>query len=163
MVPASTAVIVKAPAATYRLSYLANVPVGVGDNQLRGVSRTQFIQAENNHAYYLFGVKNEQVGLYKAWLEYNADGSITTGNQGTNHGGHFRVSANKVYLPLATSITGAPLSFRFDEVQTDIAHPTVTDEVQTIYDLQGRRIHRVRQSGLYIVNGQKVYLTAPSK
>lgn len=163
VVPASTAVIVKAPAATYRLSYLANVPVGVGDNQLRGVSRTQFIQAENNHAYYLFGVKNEQVGLYKAWLEYNADGSITTGNQGTDHGGHFRVLANKVYLPLATSITGAPLSFRFDEVQTDIAHPTVTDEVQTIYDLQGRRIHRVRQSGLYIVNGQKVYLTAPSK
>ena len=32
-------------------------------------------------------------------------------------------------------------------------------EVKTIYDLQGRKLVKVKVPGLYIVNGKKVYIT----
>ena len=159
LVPAATPVIVKAAADTYRLNYVANNAAEAINhpNLLCGASFNQYLEGKPSTSYYLFGAKNNKVGLYKAWLEYNADGTITEGNKGTNNGKHFKVSANKIYLPL-TSTSSAPLSFSFDETQTGIEEQMTENNAKVIYDLQGRRVNKVKHDGLYIVNGQKVFL-----
>lgn len=159
LVPAATPVIVKAAADTYRLNYVANNAAEAINhpNLLYGASFNQYLEGKPSTSYYLFGAKNDKVGLYKAWLEYNADGTITEGNKGTNNGKHFKVSANKIYLPL-TSTSSAPLSFSFDETQTGIEEQMTENNAKVIYDLQGRRVNKVKHDGLYIVNGQKVFL-----
>lgn len=159
LVPAATPVIVKAAADTYRLNYVANNAAEAINhpNLLYGASFNQYLEGKPSTSYYLFGAKNNKVGLYKAWLEYNADGTITEGNKGTNNGKHFKVSANKIYLPL-TSTSSAPLSFSFDETQTGIEEQMTENNAKVIYDLQGRRVNKVKHDGLYIVNGQKVFL-----
>ena len=157
--PAATPVIVKAAADTYRLNYVANNAAEAINhpNLLCGASFNQYLEGKPSTSYYLFGAKNNKVGLYKAWLEYNADGTITNGNKGTDNGKHFKVSANKIYLPL-TSSSSAPLSFSFDETQTGIEEQMTENNAKVIYDLQGRRVNKVKHDGLYIVNGQKVFL-----
>ena len=159
LVPAATPVIVKAAADTYRLNYVANNAAEAINhpNLLCGASFNQYLEGKPSTSYYLFGAKNNKVGLYKAWLEYNADGTITNGNKGTDNGKHFKVSANKIYLPL-TSSSSAPLSFSFDETQTGIEEQMTENNAKVIYDLQGRRVNKVKHDGLYIVNGQKVFL-----
>lgn len=159
LVPAATPVIVKAAADTYRLNYVANNAAEAINhpNLLYGASFNQYLEGKPSTSYYLFGAKNDKVGLYKAWLEYNADGTITNGNKGTDNGKHFKVSANKIYLPL-TSSSSAPLSFSFDETQTGIEEQMTENNAKVIYDLQGRRVNKVKHDGLYIVNGQKVFL-----
>lgn len=159
LVPAATPVIVKAAADTYRLNYVANNAAEAINhpNLLYGASFNQYLEGKPSTSYYLFGAKNDKVGLYKAWLEYNADGTITNDNKGTDNGKHFKVSANKIYLPL-TSSSSAPLSFRFDETQTGIEEQMTENNAKVIYDLQGRRVNKVKHDGLYIVNGQKVFL-----
>lgn len=159
LVPAATPVIVKAAADTYRLNYVANNAAEAikHPNLLYGASFNQYLEGKPSTSYYLFGAKNNKVGLYKAWLEYNADGTITNGNKGTDNGKHFKVSANKIYLPL-TSSSSAPLSFSFDETQTGIEEQMTENNAKVIYDLQGRRVNKVKHDGLYIVNGQKVFL-----
>lgn len=159
LVPAATPVIVKAAADTYRLNYVANNAAEAikHPNLLYGASFNQYLEGKPSTSYYLFGAKNDKVGLYKAWLEYNADGTITNDNKGTDNGKHFKVSANKIYLPL-TSSSSAPLSFSFDETQTGIEEQMTENNAKVIYDLQGRRVNKVKHDGLYIVNGQKVFL-----
>lgn len=159
LVPAATPVIVKAAADTYRPNYVANNAAEAINhpNLLYGASFNQYLEGKPSTSYYLFGAKNDKVGLYKAWLEYNADGTITNGNKGTDNGKHFKVSANKIYLPL-TSSSSAPLSFSFDETQTGIEEQMTENNAKVIYDLQGRRVNKVKHDGLYIVNGQKVFL-----
>lgn len=159
LVPAATPVIVKAAADTYRLNYVANNAAEAINhpNLLYGASFNQYLEGKPSTSYYLFGAKNNKVGLYKAWLEYNADGTITNGNKCTDNGKHFKVSANKIYLPL-TSSSSAPLSFSFDETQTGIEEQMTENNDKVIYDLQGRRVNKVKHDGLYIVNGQKVFL-----
>lgn len=159
LVPATTPVIVKAAANTYRLSYVADHAAEAINhpNLLCGASFNQYLEGKPSTSYYLFGAKNNKVGLYKAWLEYNADGTITENNKGTDNGKHFKVSANKIYLPL-TSSSSAPLSFSFDETQTGIEEQMTENNAKVIYDLQGRRVNKVKHNGLYIVNGQKVFL-----
>lgn len=155
IVPANTGLIVKADVAgDYAFRYADETPAAVV-SLFSGSTYTQYKQGEANHSYYLFGVKNGQVGLYKAWLEYNADGSKKQ-TAGTDAGGYFKVSANKIYLDNANATEASRLSFIFDDV-TGIENAAAVAG-QVIYNLQGRRIYEVQQSGLYIVNGQKVFI-----
>lgn len=166
VIPAQTAVIVKAEPGTYRMAFTESVAPETSIEKapiLSGSSVTEYKKADVHTSYYLFGVKNETVGLYKAWLEYNADGSITDGNKGTDQGGHFKISANKVYLTLPDNGQAAALTFRFDTPTTDIEASLTEESNATIYDLQGRRLEKVRQAGLYIVNGRKVWLNPNGK
>lgn len=158
LVPASTAVIVKAPAGRYRLAYAESATPAESANLLCGSSFTRYMEGEASTSYYLFGVKTNNVGLYKAWLEYSDNGTIADGNKGTDKGGHFKVSANKVYLPLSGSTQPTSLTFNFDGIHTGINGQQINDGPTIIYDLSGRRIHKILHTGLYIVNGRKVYL-----
>jgi hypothetical protein len=160
IIPANEGVILEGTEnATISLPYTTETGSAI-DNLLEGANYTSYIQGEGNTKYYLFGAKNGEPGLYWTYLQYNADGTITEGNANTDKGTHFKCTANKVYLPYNAASGVAKFSFRFgDTTGIDDLLNGLNGE-QLIYDLQGRRIMKVTESGIYIVNGQKRYIHA---
>lgn len=163
VLPAGTPVILKGAQGAYKFD-LSTTDEGTSpaSNLFKGSAYKKLVQGETNYKYYLFGVKtvdgDKKVGLYWAWLEYLADGTIS--NAGTDDGGYFYVPANKIYLPWNTASGAAPaFYFNFDGTTTGVdGIENVWDRNMGIYDLQGRRVNRIEQSGIYVINGQKRFV-----
>ncbi|MCF2635439.1 M60 family metallopeptidase [Prevotellamassilia timonensis] len=163
VLPAGTPVILKGAQGAYKFD-LSTTDEGTSpaSNLFQGSAYKKLVQGEANYKYYLFGVKTvnseKKVGLYWAWLEYRADGTISTA--GTDNGGYFYVPANKIYLPWNTASGAAPaFYFNFDGTTTGVdGIENVWDRNTGIYDLQGRRVNRIEQSGIYVINGQKRFV-----
>ena len=147
-------------------TYVPNYPTGGG------------WETYNSYDFYLFGVKNGKIGLYKAQEKYYKSGSsYAVDNQweyydlNGNRDNYIKVSANKIYLrtangALKNASSSSRLKFRIadpdEEFVTDIEEVQTETETkpEAIFDLQGRRIERITAPGLYIVNGQKRYVKA---
>lgn len=181
IIPAHTGVVLCGAEGSYSLYHSDSQAAAPADNLLSGSPYLRYLAGEDGTNYYLFGVMDGQVGLYKAYLEYFADGSQSytqetgetdeSGNaitetvsiDDTDNGGYFRVSANKIYMAYAPSAGGNAMAFHFDfgGVETAIGQlQGRIPENAVIYDLQGRRMTRITQPGLYIVNGVKCYVSA---
>ncbi|MGM9694251.1 MAG: M60 family metallopeptidase [Alloprevotella sp.] len=180
VLPAGTPVILKGAQGAYKFD-LSTTDEGtvLASNLFEGSAYKKLVQGEEGYKYYLFGVKTvsdeKKVGLYPTWLEYRADGTTsytqdtdetdsdgnpiteTISTAGTDDGGYFYVSANKIYLPWNTATGGSAPAFyfNFDGNQTGIGQLEGFDKNASVYDLQGRRINRIEQTGVYIINGQK--------
>lgn len=183
VLPAGTPVILKGAQGAYKFD-LSTTDEGTSpaSNLFKGSAYKKLVQGETNYKYYLFGVKTvdreKKVGLYWAWLEYCANGTTSytrdtgeTDDQGhaitepvstagTDNGGYFYVPANKIYLPWNTANGAAPaFYFNFDGTTTGVdGIENVWDRNTGIYDLQGRRVNRIEQSGIYVINGQKRFV-----
>lgn len=183
VLPAGTPVILKGAQGAYKFD-LSTTDEGTSpaSNLFKGSAYKKLVQGETNYKYYLFGVKTvdgeKKVGLYWALLEYCADGTTSytreTGETGadgnpitepvstagTDNGGYFYVPANKIYLPWNTASGAAPaFYFNFDGTTTGVdGIENVWDRNTGIYDLQGRRVNRIEQSGIYVINGQKRFV-----
>ena len=164
VLPAGTPVILKGAQGAYKFD-LSTTDEGTSPafNLFKGSAYKKLVQGEDGYKYYLFGVKTvdgeKKVGLYWAWLEYLADGTIS--NAGTDDGHHFYVPANKIYLPWNTTANGAAPAFyfNFDGTTTGVdGIENVWDRNTGIYDLQGCRVNRIEQSGIYVINGQKRFV-----
>ena len=135
------------------------------------------IATYNCYDFYLFGVKNGKIGLYKAPEKYQSSSGTPDNNWEYNdlhkkYANYIKVSANKIYLQTANGALrgtagSSRLKFRIadpdEEFVTDIESvETAVNEPkeEVIFDLQGRRIERIVAPGLYIVNGQKRYVKA---
>ena len=181
IIPAHTGVVLCGAEGSYSLYHSDSQAAAPADNLLSGSPYLRYLAGEDGTNYYLFGVMDGQVGLYKAYLEYFADGSQSytqetdetdeSGNaitetvsiDDTDNGGYFRVSANKIYMAYAPSAGGNAMAFHFDfgGVETAIGQlQGRIPENAVIYDVQGRRLARITQPGLYIVNGVKCYVNA---
>lgn len=161
IIPANEGVILEGePNAAISLPYVSDNVEAISENLLEGSNYTGYIQGESETRYYLFGAKSGKVGLYWTYKQYNSDGKITEGNANTDDGGYFKCTANKVYLPYNASSGVAKFSFRFDDTTGIDDLLNGLNGEQLIYDLQGRRILKVTESGIYIVNGQKRYIHA---
>ena len=183
VLPAGTPVILKGAQGAYKFD-LSTTDEGTSpaSNLFKGSAYKKLVQGETNYKYYLFGVKTvdgeKKVGLYWALLEYCANGTTSytrdTGEiddqghaitepvstAGTDDGGYFYVPANKIYLPWNTA-SGAATAFyfNFDGTTTGVdGIENVWDRNTGIYDLQGRRVNRIEQSGIYVINGQKRFV-----
>lgn len=183
VLPAGTPVILKGAQGAYKFD-LSTTDEGTSpaSNLFKGSAYKKLVQGETNYKYYLFGVKTvdgeKKVGLYWALLEYCANGTTSytrdtgeTDDQGhaitenvstagTDNGGYFYVPANKIYLPWNTANGPAPaFYFNFDGTTTGVdGIENVWDRNTGIYDLQGRRVNRIEQSGIYVINGQKRFV-----
>lgn len=159
VLPAGTAVILRGAQGAYDFK-LSTTDEGTAlSNLFEGSAYKKLVRGEEGYKYYLFGVRTfddgtKKVGLFMTWLEYDADG---TRNPNTDNGGYFYVSANKIYLPwnAATGGSAPAFYFNFDGTQTGIGQLEGFDKNASVYDLQGRRINRIDQTGVYIINGQK--------
>ena len=160
VIPANEGVILEGGAnESFTLNY-SDAATSEISNLLEGVNYTSYVEGEGDTRYYLFGAKSGVVGLYWTYMQYNADGTITDGNANTDDGTHFKCTANKVFLPYNAGSGATKFKFRFNDT-TDIEDLLngLTDDT-VIYDIQGRRIQKVTESGFYIVNGKKRYIDA---
>ena len=150
-IPANTAVILKATKeimvrATYNFAIADDVEA-ITDNKLEG---TVVKETKNTDAYILSaGPGGDAIGLYP----------LNT-NTGTATGGSFINGSHKAYLPVSNApVAGSNgFSFRFEDgMTTGIDNVNrESDNVETIYDLTGRRVEAITAPGIYIVNGNKV-------
>ena len=149
VLPANTAVIVKAAAGTYEFKYATGEATTIENNELKGTT----INANITEDAYVLGYINvaeegeeerKEVGLYTA-EKNKLDNTAWLNN------------AFKAYLPApANSEDVKSLSFRFGKGTTAIENVEVENEVKAIFDLAGRRVEAITAPGIYIVGGKKV-------
>ena len=134
ILPANTAVIVKATPGNYTFTYTTETAT-VENNDLRGTLYNKNITEE---AYVLGKDENDVAYLGKAVM---TDGAWLN-------------NANKAYLPVTAGAGARFLSFDFG-TETAIESVESVENNAAVYDLSGRRVQKA-QKGLYIVNGKKV-------
>ena len=157
VLPAKTAVILEAAPNSYSFYYTEN-EANVGTNLLTGSAYQTYREAETNHNYYIFGQKDDVVGLYKNSVKYVYDDEQSAYVEAAEGATHYKMSANKVLFDWDNSKGNVnAFRFRIEGEETGIEEVTVGAE-DTIYDLYGRRLAEVTTSGLYIVNGEKRYV-----
>ena len=154
VIPANTAVIVKADAGTYTFNGAVNTVPAIEDNLFKGSVEDKMVKVASDEAAYVLSMVDGEVGMYRAEL---TDGA-------------FLNNANKAYLLLGSNrlgiydkefdtSTGGQLSngYRFDfSGITGISEVKgQSGEVKGIYDLQGRKVENPT-NGIYIINGKKV-------
>ena len=154
VLPANTAVIVKAPAGTYTFVQTATETSTIADNLLKGSATDAYIDVPSNSKAFVLSMVDGEVGMYLAKLT----------------DGRFLNNANKAYLlldnnklglsdeELDTSVGGAQLSLRFDFGSATGIDAVQTETEKVIYDLYGRKVNQITGSGIYIIGGKKVYV-----
>ena len=144
------------------------------DNYLRGslyhtVVSTGAIETEVGASINIYMLQSGKTGPKMYWIyeEYDADGDLVdeNGNKDPNGGSndagkHVLCKANKAYIVIKSGEANGKGSFMFmlnrggatgiDDAESEV------EEVETIYDLQGRRLDEITHPGVYIVNGRKV-------
>ncbi len=106
--------------------------------------------------------------MYWVYENYQEDGEKKVVNGSTNHdeGGWVNVNANRAFLVIGKSKAKsfASLSMRFDnspttgieDIYDDHRIQSISTAVKGIFDLQGRKLHKITAPGMYIVDGEKV-------
>ena len=149
VLPANTAVLVKATPGDYAFTYTEETGDVVA-SALEGTLYDVNVTPEAKTVCYVLAMpKDEPIGFYKATLNKNA-----AGEPGTTH---FLNNANKAYLSVPADGNNARfLSFDFgNETAIESVEGVENAANAVIYDLSGRRVQKA-QKGLYIVNGVKV-------
>ena len=113
----------------------------IDDNLFGGTYYNDIITPGANEAYYVLGVANEEVGLYKALLNEN-DGTA------------FENQANKAYLCMRNGSNVKFFSFNIGGGTTSIEDINADSTAGAIYDLQGRKIESITAPGIYIIGGK---------
>ena len=151
VLPANTAVIVKATAGTYNFNYATGEVSAIENNELKGTT----INKNFTDAAYVLGVVEGEVGLYTAANNVSTDttNDVTDEAPAVTYEA-WKNYAFKAYLPKATGMNAVSYSFRFPGT-TAIENVEVENASNVIYDLTGRRVEAITTPGIYIVNGVK--------
>ena len=149
VIPAKTGVVVHAEAGTYDFAYYTGESVSpVLNNLFKGTATDELITPSKGKAAYVLSAPDGEVGFYRAQLT----------------DGQFLNNANKVYLEVPElalnegeidSSEQLSLKFKFPET-TGIEGATISAPLSDVYyNLNGMRIARPTQKGIYLKNGKK--------
>lgn len=170
IVPAEEGVILTSasPMSNQKFYYSATPStVNATGNILLGTAYTKLERCEDDYNIYMLGKKNDRIAMYWAYENRDADGNKVTDDNGStehNESGYVQCNANKSYLKFGQNNQSAPAlyAFFFDGDATGIDDITAADAASEnnsgVYDLQGRKLERVTEPGIYIVNGKKVFV-----
>ena len=149
VLPANTAVIVKAPAGDYVFDYTTETATA-DDNDLRGT----LYNKNMTDAAYVLGIVDNEVGLYTAANNVSTD---TSNDDPEVTYEAWLNNANKAYLPKPAGNNVSFYGFRFDEEENTTGIEVVENANENvIYDLAGRRVSEITEKGIYIIDGHKV-------
>ena len=149
VIPANTGVVVHAEVGTYDFAYYTGESVSpVLNNLFKGTAVDEYITPSKGKAAYVLSAPDGEVGFYRAQLT----------------DGQFLNNANKVYLEVPElalnegeidSSEQLSLKFKFPET-TGIESATISaPQSDVYYNLNGMRIARPTQKGIYLKNGKK--------
>jgi hypothetical protein len=140
VIPANTAVILKANEGTYTFEPTDDVDPIEG-NELLGTMKALAAADIEGQVYVLSHKDGKNVGFYKFSGE--------------------TLAANKAYLVLPAAETAPMVRFNFEE--GNVGNVTGIESIDAengaqarIFDLQGRSLRQAPQKGMYILNGHKV-------
>ena len=166
VLPARTAVIVKGNAGSYNFKYTIDESSDdFSKNLLGGSAYLKYQEVEEpGNLCCVFGRRDNEVGLYKNYVEYkDASGAQPAEMNDTDNGTHFKITANKVYYEYKPSNVAGAAAFRFRfnsrGEQSTAIDDVASDEVYVIYNLYGQRVVKVVEPGIYIINGKKTYVS----
>ena len=139
---------------TYTEDDATNIP---DSTVLGGSLYTKYVECDGDKDYYKLMIKEGVAKMYWMYKEFNAEG-VSQGY--TNDGGHIKCSANKIYMALPSQQQPASYGMRFvgGEATGVEEKETENGKVETIYDLQGRKLTEITHPGFYMINGKKVYV-----
>lgn len=149
VIPANTGVVVHAEADTYDFAYYTGESVSpVLNNLFKGTATDEYITPSKGKAAYVLSAVDGEVGFYRVQLT----------------DGQFLNNANKAYLEVPElalnegeidSSQQLSLKFKFPET-TGIEGATISaPQSDEYYNLNGMRIARPTQKGIYLKNGKK--------
>ena len=151
VLPANTAVIVKATAGTYNFNYATGEVSAIENNELKGTT----INKNFTDAAYVLGVVEGKVGLY------TAANNVSTNTENDDPEVTFEAWKNNAFKAYLPKIAGSSVSFygfRFgdEEGATGVENVEIATENAVIFDLAGRRVSEITAPGIYIIDGHKV-------
>ena len=180
ILPSNTAVVLRnvngeAGVKNYQFRYSATDATPVADKYLHGAlyytvvdcssfDETDFDgdgKGDGDVNIYMLQSNKGVAKLYWIYEERSADGSIKDGDANTDNGGHIACKANKSFVVLPKKVVASTASFslRHETGETTDIEDVETGDVEvveSIYDVQGRKLKEIVAPGIYIVNGKKV-------
>ena len=180
ILPSNTAVVLRnvdgeAAAKDYKFYYSATNATPVADKYLHGAlyytvvncssyDTTDFDGDGNSDGdvnIYMLQASKGVGKLYWIYEERSADGTIAPGNANTDNGGYIACKANKAFVVLPKKIVASTTSFSMkhevgETTEIEDIEASDVELIETIYDVQGRKLKDISAPGVYIVNGKKV-------
>ena len=130
--------------------------------------REDWEYADPKNRIYMMQANKTEPRLYQIWENRTEDGTKLNPSE-THDGGYVRCSANMAYWVLpygddsSTPANAKYFSLSYKEFGTTDIEDIVAEGdaadvevVESIYDLQGRKLDEITEPGIYIVNGKKV-------
>ncbi len=184
ILPAKTAVVLSGEVDGAVFKYAENEDeFDTSVNKLKGTAYTKYVACGEDCAdskIYMLAKKSGRVAFYWAYANRDANGAYVYVNANNeicestdegahknhNKGGYVKCNANKSYLQLdngddeANQAAVAMFGFFFGGSTTDIDTINAVARVYegSVFDLQGRKLDKVTEPGIYIVNGKKVFV-----
>ena len=176
IIPAGTPVILQGEAKTYYfpINYVPTLSDeeakatycydGEIENMLQGSHMTTYIQEQTGITHYILSKKNDVVGMYKVRTYSSlitSDGITTTFDAGKES---FQNNGHRAWLPMSNSKSLGAAGYLFSlsmdgDETTGVEHLKLENgEVEGIYDLQGRKLESVKERGIYIMDGKRVFI-----
>lgn len=180
ILPSNTAVVLRnvdgeAAAKDYKFYYSATNATPVADKYLHGAlyytvvncssyDTTDFDgdgDSDGDVNIYMLQASKGVGKLYWIYEERSADGTIAQGNANTDNGGYIACKANKAFVVLPKKIVASTTSFSMkhevgETTEIEDIEASDVELIETIYDVQGRKLKDISAPGVYIVNGKKV-------